>query len=158
MADVKKLKKTDLTKINKIVQTLLGLLGIDKAKTKIEDKDNVVYINIDYPDSGILIGFQGESLFSLQLILSLIIYKNLGFWQKIVVDIGDYREKRAESLQKLALNTAQKVKFSGEQIMFRDLNPADRRVIHMALADNPDVKTESQGEGKDRVLLVMPKN
>lgn len=156
----KKLKNTDnLKTIKKTTQELLKLLGIAKAKIKLEkDEGEVVYINIDCDNSGILIGSRGETISSLQLILSLIVHKKLDSWQRLVLNVGDYREKRAESLEKLASNIVQRVKFSGEEAIMPYLNSAERRVVHLALADSPDVVTESRGEGEERRLIIKPKS
>ncbi len=143
----------ELTK--KTIEELLDLLGITDAKVSIEPEDEGVFkIDIDSEHTGVLIGRQGETIVNLQLLLSLIIYKKLGEWQRLVVDVGGWRQQREESLKKLAQNTAQKVKLSGEEVILTRLSPFERRIIHMELSENPDVVTQSQGEGSQRVLVV----
>jgi len=146
-----------LETIKKLTIKLLKLMGMEKAKLNLSQKEERVKIEIDYPEPGILIGNRGETIASLQLILSLIVYKKLGYWQRLLVNIGDYLEKRTESLEKLALNMAQRVKFSGHEVVMPLLNSAERRTIHLALANNPDVVTESVGEGRERRLVVKPR-
>lgn len=155
----KKAKTKDNQKVVKKAATeLLELLGFKKATIKLsQDEGEVIHVDIDCPDPGILIGYRGETISSLQLILSLIVYKKLGQWQRVVVNVGDYREKRKESLEKLALNTVQRVKFSGEEVVLPYLNAGERRIIHLTLADHPDVVTESRGEGRERRLVIKPK-
>jgi spoIIIJ-associated protein len=143
--------------IKKTAQKILNLLEIEATpKIKIED-NNIYYLNIKTPDPGVLIGYHGENLYSLQLILSLIIYKKTGSWQKILVDVGEYRQKRTEALKKIALNAAQKVKFTDESLALPYLNSAERRIVHLTLADHPEVTTESQGEGPSRRVIVKIK-
>lgn len=144
--------------IKNIAQELLGLLEIKDTKIGLEkDKDDSFHLAIETPDSGILIGFHGENLYALQLVLSLIAYKKLGTWQRIIVDVGGWRAKREEQLKRMALAAAQKAKFSQEAIVMPYLNAAERRVLHLVLADHPDIATRSEGKGNERRLIIEPK-
>ena len=115
-----------------------------------------VNLKVKEEDSGRLIGHHGETIAALQLILGLIIYKQTGAWQHLTVDIDEYRAQRTASLEKLAEDTAHRVKFSGQPIALFNLNPFERRAIHLYLAENKEVITESQGEGRNRHLIVKP--
>ncbi len=143
--------------VKKTAQELLKLLEVEATPEAKKDKEDIYHLDIKTSDPGILIGYHGETLSSFQLILSLVVYKKTGTWQKIIVDAGDYRQKRAEALKKIALNTAQKVKFTGKPQILPHFNSAERRLIHLCLADHPEVVTESQGEGSARRLVVKPK-
>lgn len=144
--------------IKKITEELLEKLLIKATVEVAEDSQNQAFkIQIESEDSGYLIGYHGETIEALQLILSLMVYQKLGSWQRLVVNVGDYRQQREEQLKKLALNVAQKVKFSSEQQIIPNLSASERRVIHLALASHPDVYTESEGEGDQRTLIVRPK-
>ena len=148
------MKKTEEV-IKKTAGELLQLLEIGEVKTSLEkDEDGVFRFIIEAKDSGILIGYHGENIYALQLILGLIVYKKLGSWQRVVVDIGDWRQKREEQLKRIALSAAQKVKFSKEQVIIPYLNAAERRVVHLALAEHPNIETRSDGEGRERKLIV----
>ena len=114
-------------------------------------------INVQVEDQGILIGYHGETINSLQLLLSLMVYRKLGKWQPLLIDIGDYRKEREEKLTSLALNTAQKVKFSQSPVVLSGLKAFERRVVHLALEDHSDVYTDSQGEEPARELVIYPK-
>ncbi|MBU2577418.1 single-stranded DNA-binding protein, partial [Patescibacteria group bacterium] len=114
-------------------------------------------IYLDSPEAALLIGFHGETLQSLQLIFSFLAHKLTGEWYKVSVDVGDYKQKREEQLRKLALNLAVKAKLSGEAQSIPNLNANERRLIHLVLAENPDVLSESEGEGRQRVLIIKPK-
>lgn len=158
MAEKKSTPAKQLKLIEKTVKTLIDLLAIEKPKIKIkQDEAGVFYVDLDCLEPGILIGYKGETIINLQLILALVVYKKLGVWQKIIVNVADWRQQKEESLKKLALNTAQRVKFSGQEVILGSLNSAERRVIHLVLASHPDVMTESQGEGSERRLIVKPR-
>ncbi len=105
-------------------------------------------------DTGILIGYHGDTISALQLIINLLIYKKQGEWLRLVVNIGDYRQKREASLEKMALDSAQRVKFSGQPMALFNLNPYERRLIHEFLSHDPAVTTESEGEAKNRHLII----
>ena len=151
-------KTKDLETIKKLTYKLLDLLGLKGYKTKItKDKDSIVHIDIDYDNPGILIGSRGETISSLQLILSLIVFKKLGLWQRLLVNVGDYRQKRQETLTKMALSIVERVKNSREEAIMPYLSAQERRIIHMALADHPDVITASRGEASERRLVIIPK-
>jgi spoIIIJ-associated protein len=144
--------------IKETAQKLLQLMGFKEIKVELSvDENDVFHLDIDCEDSGILIGHHGETLSSLQLIVSLVVYKRLGKWQRILVNVGDWREKRIEALKKMALNATQRVKFSNEEVFLPHLNAGERRIIHLYLADHPDVTTESVGEGEERRLVIKPK-
>ena len=133
---------------------------IDK-ELKIEivpgETEDAYIVKVETPDPGILIGFHGERLYAIQFLLGLGIYRKTGTWQRVILDVGDYRIKRHEVLEKMALTAAQKVNFSGEEYPFPPMPAAERRIIHMVLTENPQVATESRGEGRDRHLVVVPK-
>lgn len=148
------MKKT-IEKIKKIAEELLENLLIKGTVAVTEDKENgVVNLQIETEDSGYLIGYHGETLAAFQLVLSLMVYRRLEGWQRLVVNVGSYRQERDEQLNKLALNIAQKVKFSGEPQEIVRLSPAERRIVHLALANDADVETESEGEGEERKLII----
>lgn len=139
-------------------QTLLDLMGIKGEISISEDKEaEAVVVQIETEEAGILIGRHGETISAFQLILNQIVNRGVENWQRIIVNCGDYRERQEESLRNLALNTADEVKESGEAKSLYDLTPAERRIVHMVLAENPDLVTESEGEGRERHLVVRLK-
>jgi spoIIIJ-associated protein len=155
--------KKKLKMIEKETRELLEHLGIETAVEVNEEttgegqEKGVVHVNLKPSDPGILIGYHGETLFSFQLILSMIIYRKSGSWTQILVDVGDYRQRREEWLKTLALNAAKRVKFSGEAYVMPFLIAAERRLVHLILADHPEVTTQSEGEGRNRRIVVKPK-
>jgi spoIIIJ-associated protein len=149
--------KEKLNIVENTTKKLLDLFGVEAKIEEIKEEDNIITVQIETKEPGILIGYHGGTLFSLQLILELIVSKKIGEWTKVVVNIGDYRQKREEILKKMALSFTQKVLFSGEPVVLPPLSPQDRRVIHLFLRDHPDVFSESEGEGENRRLVIKPR-
>lgn len=139
------------------LEKLLKLMAVDFDDIEFSEEEDSLWARIKTGNPGILIGFKGNNLDALQLIAGLMLYRQTGEWTAVRIDVGDYRQKRQEQLNKLAQNSAQKVKFSGEEVRLSNLNPFERRIVHLSLADHPDVETESTGEGRDRILIVKPK-
>ena len=147
-------------KIKSLALDLLKQLSIKpRSLTIVSTAADSYQLDLDLlpEDSGILIGYHGDTIASLQLILNLFLYHQTGSWIKLVVNIGDYRQKRAEALMAMAEDTVQKVLASGQPMALYNLNPFERRVIHTHLADNQNIVTQSQGEGRDRHLIIAPR-
>lgn len=144
--------------LNSEILALIKDMGVEtEMETKTDEEAKTFSIHLDSPEAALLIGFHGETLQSLQLIFSFLAHKLIGEWYKVSVDVGDYKQKREEQLRKLALNLAVKAKLSGEAQIIPNLNANERRLIHLVLAENPDVLSESEGEGRQRVLVIKPK-
>lgn len=142
--------------VKKITEKLLDLMKIDSTIDVVEDKDNdSILVKIDAPkESGLIIGSRGRTLNSLQVILGMIHKKQSGEWKRVIVDISGWRDKEKVRLENLASLTAQRAKETGESQYLYNLSSSQRRVIHLFLAELPEIRTESQGEGKDRFLVV----
>lgn len=146
-------------KVLKIVQTeaekLLKLLKI-KGKIKVEaDEEGVIFVSLENSEEeGILIGYHGETLSSLQLVLNLLVSQKRGEWVCLVVNVGDYRQRREESLREMALRIAQRVEETEEEMTLPYLSAAERRIIHLFLKDHPRVISQSEGEGGNRRLII----
>lgn len=147
----------EIETIKKITSQLFKLLGVAVSQLKASSQDDFVHLDIKVEEPALVIGHHGEIIGSLQLIIALMAYHQLGKWQKIVLNINDWRAEREEYLKKIALNLAQKVKFSGKPMSAPYLTPFERRVVHLYLADHPDVETYSEGEGRSRRLVIKPK-
>jgi len=140
----------------KITQELFSLLAT-KVGLEIKEKDDGVVIQLATDEPGILIGYHGQALQALQLLIGLIGFKKTGGWTRVLVNVGDYREKREESLTNMAKSLAQKVKFSGTSQSLPPMSSAERRIIHLALADDQELETVSEGEGRDRHVVIKQK-
>lgn len=150
-------KKT-LTKAKELIVNSLKLLGIDPKAISIELAEEVVEVAIDIPDEdlGVLIGHRGETIASLQLILSLLVNRRLNQWSPVRVNVGDYRERRYEILIKKVDQAAKRAIDSGEEVIIPNLNSFERRQIHMYFAESDLVHTESRGEEPFRQLVLVP--
>ncbi len=104
-----------------------------------------------------LIGRHGQTLEALELVVSLIVARHLGHRALVSVDVERYRERRREALQALAQRTAARVKRTGKAVTLEPMSASERRVIHTALAQDPDAMTHSEGEGPERHIVVSPR-
>lgn len=150
-------KKKDKGKqIEKITNKVLNLMGT-KAKASVsEDKKNEAFVvEVDAEEeTGLLIGHRGETLNSLQSMVGMIYRQKNGEWVRVVVNVGDWRQKQEEYLKNLAVQTAERAKETGEPQILYNLSPGQRRIIHLTLSDDKTVETESQGEDRERYLVV----
>ncbi len=141
------------------IEKLFSLMGV-KAKTSVsfDDTNEVFVVDIEAGDStGLLIGKRGETLLSIQNILSVIYKEETGEWGKIIVNVGDYRQKEEEYLKNLATSAAQRAIETGNPQSLYNLKPWQRRVIHLSLSEDTSVETVSEGEGEDRHLVISLK-
>jgi len=149
-------KSRDLGKVlDKDIKNFFQTLGID-ANLDILETEEEIKISVESEDSGMIIGYHGETLEAIQLILSLILAKKRGSFKRVSVEVGDYKKNREEWLKKTAEEAKQKV-LQGEEVRLTDLKSWERRVIHLILSDDKEVISESMGEGKDRTLVIRPK-
>ena len=126
-----------------------------KAEIKIKEEKDSINITLIGPDMGIIIGYRGETLDSLQYLVSLIVNKgHEGEYKRVILDTENYRFKREETLKRLAFKMASRVKMSGKQVKLEPMNPYERRIIHSALQDNPYVVTFSEGDEPYRRVVV----
>ena len=114
-------------------------------------------IDISGDDSGLLIGRRGQSLQSLQFIVNLIVRNEFGEGVRVVLDVERYRQRREASLRDMALKVAERVSQTGRGITLEPMSAADRRIVHLSLADRDDVSTESVGFGEERKVSIFPK-
>jgi spoIIIJ-associated protein len=122
-----------------------------------EGESNPVVYNIVGDDVGMLIGRRGQTLDALQYLVRLITSKQSNSKTSIMIDVEKYKQHRYEDLRVLALNIAKQVKASKTSFRLEPMPAFERRIIHLALANNPDVITESIGEGEFRKVVVIPK-
>jgi spoIIIJ-associated protein len=105
---------------------------------------------------GLLIGRRGETLRSLQFMLNLLVSRKVQKWPQVVVDVGNYRQRRQESLEGLARRMAERVRQSGRPLTLEPMGAYERRIVHLALRSDPTVYTESSGEGENRKVVIYP--
>lgn len=153
-------KKKEATKeevIKGAAEELLQNMDIGAAVLVTPTAEEVYLVNVETEESGLLIGYHGDTLAAYQLVLGQIVTKRVGEWVRIVVEVGDYRAKREEQLKLMAESYAEQVVTTGQPIALPSMPPIERRIVHMALQDHPDVMTESEGEGNFRHLVISLK-
>ena len=143
-----------------VIQNLISKMGVEAVvrlkQAHNDDLDGPVF-DIEGDDSGLLIGRRGETLRALQFLVRFITSRKLDERANLLVDVEGYQERRYESLANLAQRVAQRVGSSRRPITLEPMPPNERRAVHMALAEHPDVTTESVGEGDSRQVVVQPK-
>jgi len=136
---------------------LTGVLDSMEILAEIETKleDNILKVNLTGPKMGLIIGYRGETLDSLQYLTSLVINKRRdGEYVRVVLDTEGYRQKREETLERLAEKTAYKVKKYGRAMKLEPMNPYERRIIHSKLQEDTKVKTFSVGDEPFRRVVI----
>lgn len=143
--------------VQHITEDLLSKLEVTGSVSVTTDETGAFRVNIDSEETGLLIGHHGRTLESLQILLTIMVSKALGVWVKTYVNVGDYREKREETLMHMAQRAADRALSLGRSVELMRLSPSERRIVHLTLSGDDRVETESVGEGNSRTLLVKPK-
>lgn len=144
---------------DKFLMNIFNHMGIE-AKNEIEIEDNILKVDvqdISPSDMGILIGKRGNTLDSLQYLLSLAINKQQDDYLKVVIDSEGYREKREQTLIRLANKMAEKAKYSKRAVKLEPMNPYERRIIHSTLHEIDGVNTYSEGDEPYRRVVIVAK-
>ena len=147
----------DIKVVTQLVEDLLGKLEIVGTTDVVTDETGAFRVRIETEETGLLIGHHGRTLESVQLILGIMISKKIGRWVKVYLNVGDYREKREETLMHMAQHAAERALALGRPVELARLSPSERRIIHLTLSGDERIATESIGEGDSRVLLVKPR-
>lgn len=154
MAKVKDYSK----EIESILVELMSLLGVEAKAviTTSEDGYNVVLESAE-EFSGLLIGNKGFTLEAIQAFLNVSLKQATGEWVRVNLDVAGWRKKQEDYLENLAEQSAERARTTNEPQNLYNLTASQRRVIHLKLADEKDIATESIGEGQDRYLVVRVK-
>lgn len=133
----------------------------DKMKMEVSikvlmDDSNNMTIDLSGPSMGVLIGKRGQTLDSLQYLVSLVVNKETDSYIRVKLDTENYRDRRKETLETLAKNLASKVKTTRKKFTLEPMNPYERRIIHSVLQNNKNVETHSEGEEPYRKVVITP--
>ena len=141
-----------------VVSKLIRLMDIDVISTMrhTDGDDEGPFFDIEGEDSALLIGRRGETLRALQLLVRTIVGRKLGTNLNFTVDVEGYDDRRRQSLSNLADRVASRVIKTGRSIELEPMSARERRIVHISLADQKGIQTESSGEGKDRRVVIQP--
>lgn len=149
----------DQEELNNCVQNVAsriinGILG--EIPVQVNILEHRVDVRVECGDeSGILIGREGQTLAALQYLVSRIVSRQMGALVRVQFDVGDYRQRQDERLRILALNLAERVRFTGHSCSTRPMSSYHRRIVHMTLQDQPDIYTRSSGEGSMKRIIIQ---
>lgn len=140
------------------VKDLIEQLGVS-ATAEVWKEGDIYFVDITSEDSSLLIGKYGANLDSLQFILAIRLKTQTGSEDfEVFVDVDGWRKQKEEKLKKMARDLAQKVSTTKKSQTLYNLKASERKVIHTALTDHPEVSTISEGEGQGRYLVIKPKD
>lgn len=156
LAELDQERLTEVTKniVSRLVAPILDL-DPENVDLSVEIGEDRVQISVKSEDTGLLIGRDGQNLAAVQYLASRMITRAIGSQVRLQVDAGDYHVRQDSRLQELALALAEKVKATGKVQTTRPLSAYQRRVIHLALQDDPDVQTRSSGEGALKHVVIL---
>lgn len=148
-------ERSTLETAKTVLEEMLGLMGL-KGTVEIASGGETARLNVKGEDLGALIGRRGEKLASLQHIVNLIVGRREGQHHRIAVDVENYRGRREEQLRDVAERAAKRVIQTGKIIQLEAMPAVERRIVHMALLENPKVRTQSVGVEPNRRIVVLP--
>lgn len=128
----------------------------EPAKVTAFLEDDRITLGIETDDAGLLIGKQGQTLEALQYLVTKILAKQTRKKVRVLLDVESYRARHNESLAHMAMKNGEKAKRSGKPVTLNPMNPHDRRIVHMALQDDKELKTMSRGEGLYKKVIIFP--
>jgi spoIIIJ-associated protein len=139
-----------------LLQRMVDLMGVDGEVVIHECSEDEVQLNVEGEDMGLLIGRHGATLDAIQLIVAIGANREVEEGARVIVDAENYRDRHRQIIEGRAHKFAQEAAETGQEIVVPNLKAYERRLMHLALKENPDVDTYSEGEGQDRVLVISP--
>ncbi len=153
-----KVKEEEKPAVEDFLSKVFDAMGVKaEAEISFDEDEKVMNINLTGDDMGMLIGKRGQTLDSLQYLVSLVANKDSDTYIKVKLDTENYRERRKETLENLAKNIANKVRRTRHSVALEPMNPYERRIIHSVLQNNKFVETHSEGEEPYRKVIVSMK-
>jgi len=139
-----------------ILETLLQGMDI-RARVGVRTVADPIVLDVETDNGGLLIGRRGETLSALQYLVNVLIGKRTRRWTKVVIDVEHWRDRREDTLRALALRQADRVRHQQRPVALDPMPANERRIVHMALQDQRDIETHSEGEEPNRRLVITPK-
>jgi len=143
-----------------VLKEILGYMGVEATLRVVSDDAEGVWLDISGgADIGLLIGKRGQTLAALQLVTAMIANRQQPPEErkKVILDAEGYRDRRERALSSMARNAAERAKRSGREVALEALSPRERRIVHLALAEDPGVATRSEGTDPDRIVIISPR-
>ncbi len=145
-------------KANDFLKEVFGAMNMEvTVDTKFSSNDNILDVELSGAEMGVLIGKRGQTLDSLQYLISLVVNRDISEYVHVKVDTENYRDRRKATLENLAKNISYKVRKSRQSVALEPMNPYERRIIHSALQNDRYVTTHSEGEEPFRRVVVTLK-
>lgn len=148
----------------RVLLELLALMGVEKAQVDVRraepaegEREPPLILDVDGPGTDVLVGRRGKTLAALQHITRLIVGREMAGWVHLVIDVGGFKARREQSLHRIAHRMAAQATRTGRRVVLEPMPPHERRIVHLALRDHPDVVTESIGEGERRKVTIIPR-
>ncbi|MBS3956620.1 MAG: KH domain-containing protein [Clostridiales bacterium] len=138
------------------LETVLSSFGIEAAIEEYEGDEGEIILDVVGSDLAILIGRHGHTLDSVQVLISAITHKKLGFRYPVLVDVEGYRNRRKGKLEEISLRAAAKATRQGFPVKLRPMTAMERRIVHMTLRDDAKIRTSSEGEDPFRAVVIHP--
>jgi len=144
---------------------LLAFLGMDEAQVNVRraepaagEGEPPLVLDVRGPGTDVLVGYRGETLAALQRITRLIVGREMAGRVRLVVDVDGFKARREQSLRRLARRMAEQAVRSGRTAVLEPMSPYERRIVHIALREHPQVTTQSIGEGDRRKVTIIPRH
>ena len=141
--------------VDEFMTSLVEAMGLN-ATVDAYDAGDVIAVEVAAKETGLFIGQKGETIDAIQYLLNVAIYKNRPFVKRILVDSEGYRQRRIEAIQGMAHRTARRALREKRPLSLPPMPAAERRVVHLFLKENPDVRTSSEGKEQDRRVIISP--
>lgn len=142
------------------IEALQNILKhFDVGEVTIDEYDGdegELILDITGEDLAVLIGRHGKTLDALQLLVSAITVRKIGFRYPVVIDVEGYKARQRQKLENIARSSANRAASQNRSIKLRPMTPYERRIVHIALRDDERVETASEGEGPDRHVVIVP--
>lgn len=151
-----RLKQNRADRLQVFLQDVCAAMEME-AQIAVREDAEYLRAEVSGQEAGILIGHHGQTLDALQYLANLVAAKGGEEGPRVLLDVEEYRKRREETLTRLAARLADKVKRSGEPMVLEPMSAHERRVIHLALQDDPAVSTSSEGDEPFRRVVILPK-
>jgi spoIIIJ-associated protein len=144
-----------LSEVRDLVTSVVEAMGFE-ARVDVYDASGFIAVDVASDSTALFIGQKGETIDAIQYLVNAAVYRKRPFAKRIVLDAEGYRQRRVEAIQGIAHRTARRAVREGRSIELPPMSPAERRVVHLFLRDNPRVTTASEGSGDNRRVKVSP--